>query len=92
MTTKSQDTRAALADRLSQGHAKGDAVPTARRTRDARLAATFRPDPRQERLAELRRADRAAYDRLPSSVRMGHAYYLQTRDAAERLKEATSDE
>ncbi len=91
MTTKSQDVRAALADRLSQGHAKGDAVPTTRRTRDAKLAATFRPDPRQERIAELRRTDRAAYDALPTSVRMGHGYYAEARAAHERT-EANGDE
>ncbi len=60
-------------------------VAAPRRTRDQKQAATFRPDPRQERLLELRRADRAAFDRLPASVRLGLSYYETSKAAHDRL-------
>ncbi len=76
--------RMALADRLSQGHAKGDAVSTSRRTRDEKLAAAFVPDSTQEKVIALRLRDPDAYDRLPHTTRMSAAYYAEAKKAHER--------
>ena len=88
MTTKSQDVRAASADRLSRAYAEGNAVPPTRRTRDEKVAAAFRPDARHERLLALRRDDPAAFAELPPSARLGLAHYETAKEAHGRREEA----
>ena len=52
-----------------------------RRSREARVGATFRRDGRLEALLALREADRAAFDALPPGVRMSASYYANAKAA-----------
>ena len=61
-----------------------DDPPRARRGRDARVAATYRPDDRMERLLALRQRDPAAFDKLPSGTKLSLGYYVAAKEAAER--------
>ncbi len=58
-------------------------APPGRRTRRQRQAATFRRDERMERLAALKRADPAAFDRLTPRELMSVGYYLLGKRAFE---------
>ena len=75
--------RQAVDERMSAGYTAAGEGLVGRR-RDERLAATFREDPRMERLLELRRTDRAAFDHLPSGAKMSLGFYLSAKEAHER--------
>ena len=75
---------------LSQGYADSAPGPS-RRTVDERVGGSFSPNPKQERMLELRRTDPAAFDRLPAGMRTGLAFYEESKAAHERLA-ATGDD
>ena len=62
---------------------KGDGTMyrTTQRSRAEKLAAGFRRNEDLERLLALKRADRAAFDRLPVEMRMALAHYEGAREA-----------
>ena len=79
---------------IAQGMAAGyaDSAPgPSRRTDDEKLGASFRPNPRQEKMIELRTTDPAAFGRMPAGMRTGLAFYEESKAAHERLA-ATGDD
>lgn len=86
MSKSPYEIRAGISDRIAAGHAS---APTPnRRSRDEKLAAGFRPDPTMERLLELRRTDRPAFDAAVRGRAMELGYYEGAKSAHDRLKEA----
>lgn len=83
--TDAQRRRQETAARLSAGYAELAAAPD--RRRDERITAGFKPDPRMERLIELRRTDRAAFDVAVRGLGMSLGYYEGAKSAHDRLRE-----
>lgn len=65
---------------LQSGH--GSDAGRAKR-KQQRRAASFRYDPRMERVAELREKEPAEYSKLPPDTKTSLGYYLNTKAAAE---------
>ena len=58
------------------------------KTRDQKRAAAFRPDPRLEKLLDLKRTDPAAFAKLPPLTRLACGHYA----AAKAAHQATEEE
>lgn len=82
--TEETERRRRLSDAYEAG-AAGD-----RRTRGQRVAATHRPGAKLEALLALRETDRAAYDALPSGLKMALAYHAGAKAAAEAAGKETA--
>ncbi len=74
---------------LSRGYQASTEVGAKRRRK---IAASFRVDPRSERILELKHRDPAAYARLDSATRSGVAMYEQARQIAQEVNDGDDDE
>ena len=60
--------------------------PTDRTRR--KLAATFKPDPKMDRLVEMQRTDPATFDSLGLTTRLSVGHYLEAKQAYEEEQDA----
>lgn len=78
----SDDNRSRQArDNLAAGYAGSGA-----RTREEKVAATFRVDEQMERLDELRRSDPDRFEKITTpTTRLSLGHYVESRSAAEEV-------
>ncbi len=74
---------------LSRGYQASTEVGAKRRRK---IAASFRVDPRSERILELKQRDPAAYARLDSATRTSVAMYEQAKQVAAEVNGGNHDE
>lgn len=85
MTTKTQQRRGEIADRLADGYAETPATRN-RRSRDEKVGVGFRELPEMERLIALRQTDRATFDRAVRGRTLALGFYEERKAAYARLQ------